>query len=277
MTPTVLLPVRKPQTLDSGCNQHRWFAEADRFRIVVTENARPDSNLDRHRSTLNDLPWTAVHLWLQGTGHGLWTVGPLSAVEVGGIVYWMGINQFFAFDGSVRPLIGPINNFVFQDINYVQIEKVVAGLDKEHNEVFWFYPTANSDENDRYCKFNYRENVWDVGTMDRTAWTDASTFSNNIGAGANNYLYAHELGVDADGEAMHSYIESADMDIGDGDEVMFIDRALLTSVLQAMPRRPSPQRRPVWLHIERLVHCEQLHHAHQPKGARQTACAAGGE
>ena len=176
-----------------------------------------------HSMTFRGPPYTFGFREL-ATGCGL--SGPLSAVEVGGIVYWMGINQFFAFDGSVRPLIGPINNFVFQDINYVQIEKVVAGLDKEHNEVFWFYPTANSNENDRYCKFNYRENVWDVGTMDRTAWTDASTFSNNIGAGANNYLYAHELGVDADGEAMHSYIESADMDIGDGDEVMFIDRAL---------------------------------------------------
>lgn len=176
-----------------------------------------------HSMTFRGPPYTFGFREL-ATGCGL--AGPLAASEVGGIVYWMGVNQFFAFDGSVRPLIGPINNFVFEDLNSVQIEKIVAGLDKEHSEIFWFYPTENSQENDRYCKYNYRENVWDVGTMDRTAWTDASTFANNIGAGANNYLYSHEIGVDADGQPMVSYIESADMDIGDGDEVMFIDRAL---------------------------------------------------
>ena len=180
-----------------------------------------DTNL--HSMTFRGPPYTFGFREL-ATGCGL--SGPLSSVEVGGIVYWMGINQFFAFDGSVRPLIGPVNNFVFEDINSVQIEKVVAGLDKEHSEVFWFYPSANSTENNRYCKYNYRENIWDVGTMDRTAWSDASTFANNIGAGADNYLYSHEIGSDADGQPMVSYIESADMDIGDGNEVMFIDRAL---------------------------------------------------
>lgn len=180
-----------------------------------------DTNL--HSMTFRGPPYTFGFREL-ATGCGL--SGPLSGVEVGGIVYWMGVNQFFAFDGSVRPLIGPVNNFVFEDINTVQIEKVVAGLDKEHSEVFWFYPSANSSENNRYCKYNYRENVWDIGTMDRTAWSDASTFPNNIGAGADNYLYSHEIGNDADGQPLVAYIESADMDIADGNEVMFVDRAL---------------------------------------------------
>jgi hypothetical protein len=176
-----------------------------------------------HSMTFRGPPYTFGFREL-ATGCGLG--GPLAAVEVGGIVYWMGINQFFAFDGSVRPLIGPVNNFVFEDLNSVQVEKVVAGLDKEHNEVFWFYPQENTNENNRYVKYNYRENVWDVGSMPRTAWTDASTFPNNIGAGTNGYLYSHEIGEDDDGAAMESYIESADMDIGDGQEVMFINRAL---------------------------------------------------
>ena len=180
-----------------------------------------DTNL--HSMTFRGPPYTFGFREL-ATGCGL--SGPLSAIEVGGIVYWMGINQFFAFDGSVRPLIGPVNNFVFEDINSVQIEKVVAGLDKEHSEVFWFYPSSGSQENNRYCKYNYRENIWDVGTMDRTAWSDASTFANNIGAGSDNYLYSHEIGTDADGQPLVAYIESADMDIGDGEQVMFIDRAL---------------------------------------------------
>ena len=75
-------------------------------------------------------------------------------------------------------------------------------------------------------RYNYRENVWDVGTMPRTAWSDASTFPNNIGAGTTGYLFSHEIGSDDDGAAMDSFITSADMDIGDGQEVMFIQRAL---------------------------------------------------
>ena len=176
-----------------------------------------------HSMTFRGPPYTFGFREL-ATGCGLG--GPLAAVEVGGIVYWMGINQFFAFDGTVRPLIGPVNNFVFEDLNPIQVEKVVAGLDKEHSEVFWFYPDSSNNENNRYVKYNYRENVWDVGTMDRTAWTDASTFPNNTGAATNGYLYSHEIGEDADGAAMQSYIESADMDIGDGQEVMFVTRAL---------------------------------------------------
>ena len=176
-----------------------------------------------HSMTFRGPPYTFGFREL-ATGCGL--CGPLAAVEVGGIVYWMGIKQFFAFDGSVRPLVGPVNNFVFENLNSVQIEKVVAGLDKEHSEVFWFYPDASSNENNRYVKYNYRENVWDVGTMPRTAWSDASTFPNNIGAGTTGYLFSHEIGSDDDGAAMDSFITSADMDIGDGQEVMFIQRAL---------------------------------------------------
>jgi len=152
--------------------------------------------------------------------------GPLAVVEINGLVFWMGINQFFVFDGSVRQLPSTVSNFVFDDFNLVQIEKVVAGLNKQHSEVFWFYCSASSSEIDKYCKYNYRENVWDVGTLSRTAWADASTFNNNIGAGSNNFLYNHEIGVNDDESAMTSFVESADMDIGDGQEVAFIQRMI---------------------------------------------------
>lgn len=176
-----------------------------------------------HSMTFRGPPYTFGFREL-ATGCGL--SGPLAAVETNGIVYWMGINQMFAFDGAVKPLIGPVNDFVFENINAVQVEKVVAGLDKEHSEIFWFYPSADSEENNRYVKYNYRENIWDVGTMDRTAWTDASTFENDIGASSNGYLYSHNIGSDDDGAAMVSFIESADMDIADGQQVMFIQRAI---------------------------------------------------
>ena len=158
------------------------------------------------------------------TGCGLGS--PNGVVEIGGNVFWIGVNQFFGFDGAVKPIPSSVSNHVFDDFNLNQIEKVVAGLNKQHNEVFWFYPSSGSAENDRYAKYNYRENAWDVGTMVRTAWVDASTFTNNVGASSDGYLYQHEVGVDADGSAMTSYIQSADIDIGDGEEVMFVDRMI---------------------------------------------------
>ena len=158
------------------------------------------------------------------TGCGLGS--PNGVVEIGGNVFWIGVNQFFVFDGAVKPILSTVSNHVFDDFNLNQIEKVVAGLNKQHNEVFWFYPSSGSAENDRYAKYNYRENAWDVGTMVRTAWQDASTFTNNVGASSDGYLYQHEVGVDDDGSAMTSYIQSADIDIGDGEEVMFVDRMI---------------------------------------------------
>ena len=177
------------------------------------------------------------------TGCGLG--GPLGVVEINGLVYWMGINQFFVFDGSVRQLPSTVSNFVFDDFNLVQIEKVVAGLNKQHSEVFWFYCSASSNEIDKYCKYNYRENIWDVGSLSRTAWVDASTFNNNIGAGSNGLLYNHEVGVNDDGSAMTAFVESADMDIGDGQQVAFIQRmipdATITGTLNSFVKtRTSP-------------------------------------
>ena len=176
-----------------------------------------------HSMTFRGPPFTFGFREL-ATGCGLG--GPNGVVEINGLVYWMGINQFFIFDGSVRQLPSTVSNFVFDDFNLVQIEKVVAGLNKQHSEVFWFYCSESSSEIDKYCKYNYRENIWDVGTLSRTAWADASTFTSNIGAGSNGYLYNHEIGVNDDGSAMTSFVESADIDIGDGQQIAFIQRMI---------------------------------------------------
>ena len=176
-----------------------------------------------HSMTFRGPPYTFGFREL-ATGCGLGS--PNGVVEIGGNVFWIGVNQFYAFDGAVKPIMSPVGNHVFDDFNLNQIEKTVAGLNKQHNEVFWFYPSASSDENDRYAKYNYRENVWDVGTMVRTAWVDSGTFTNNVGASSDGYLYQHEIGTDDDGSAMTSYIQSADIDLGDGEQIMFIDRMI---------------------------------------------------
>ena len=126
---------------------------------------------------------------------GCGPAGPLAAAEVGGIRYWMGVNQFFAFDGSVRPIIGPVNNFAFEDLNSVQIEKVVAGLDKEYTRRY-----SGSTHPPQARRTTVIVSLIIARTSGMSGrWTgrlgpDASTSANNIGAGADGYLYSRRGG-----------------------------------------------------------------------------------
>jgi len=166
-------------------------------------------------------------------------VSPQAVVDVNGIVYWMSYESFFVFDGSVRPLPNPVNNYVFNDFNHVQANKVVSGINKEFSEIWWFYPTKGvtdestnysagglNKENNRYVKYNFALNCWDVGTFTRTAWADQNVFDNDIAADAGGYIYKHEDGTSDAGSPINAFVESGEFDIGDGDQVQLITRIL---------------------------------------------------
>lgn len=155
---------------------------------------------------------------------------PNSAVAVGDNVYWMGRNDFYTYGGAVQPLPCTVRDYVFNDFNNNQAEKVVSGANATHFEVWWFYPSANSSGNDRYVVYNYAENVWYYGSLPRTAWVDRGIISNPLAASIDGYLYEHEVGFD-DGSvfppvAIPAYVTSSPIDIGDGDQFMFIDRMI---------------------------------------------------
>ena len=155
---------------------------------------------------------------------------PNSAVAVGDSVYWMGRNDFYSYGGAVQPLPCTVRDYVFTDFNDAQAEKVVSGANATHFEVWWFYPSANSSGNDRYVVYNYAEGVWYYGSLARTAWVDRGILSNPMSASSDGYLYEQEVGFD-DGSvspaaAISAYITSSPIDIGDGDQFMFIDRMI---------------------------------------------------
>jgi hypothetical protein len=107
---------------------------------------------------------------------------------------------------------------------------VYAGTNEGFNEVWWFYPSANSTVNDRYVVYNYLEKIWYYGTIGRTAWLDSGLLDYPVAATYNNNLVYHELGVD-DNEtstpvAINAYIESAEFDIEDGQNFGFVWRML---------------------------------------------------
>ena len=190
-----------------------------------------DSNL----YTLQFLGTTDV-FGLQEYADNISIVSPRSMASAASITYWMGQDKFYAYTGRVETLPCSLRNHVFNNINMDQFEQVVCGTNEQWNEVWWFYPTANSDYNDAYIVYNHLERVWYYGTMDRTAWLDTplqhfpkganspiSDGGDTVGPGV---LYDHEDGIDDNGSPMESYIMSSDFDLDDGDNFMLTRRIL---------------------------------------------------
>ena len=151
---------------------------------------------------------------------------PRAAVGVNDIVYWMGNAEFYTYSGAVQRIPCTVRDYVFNDFNTSQSEKVVAGSNVSFAEVWWFYPSANSEENDRYVVYNYQEGIWYIGTLDRTSWLDRGIGQLPIATSNDSYLFNHETGAKADGQAMTSYIESGDMGVSDGNNFSFISRVI---------------------------------------------------
>mgnify|MGYP003111900272 FL=1 len=156
-------------------------------------------------------------------------LGPNTSVTIGDKVFWMDRENFYAYAGSVQVVPCTVLRYVFDDINLDQSFKFFAASNRMFSEVFWFYATADSTEIDRYVKFNYTEGTWDIGTLSRTAWVDYSIHDNPRACGTSsdvNYVFIHESGDNNDGAAMTSFIESADFDLGDGEQFMFMQRLI---------------------------------------------------
>ncbi len=160
---------------------------------------------------------------------GIGCIGPKAMVNVAGGVYWMDYTGFYFYNGTVQPIPCSVQDYVFDDFNVAEPYKTFAFSTQEFNEVGWFYCSANSAEIDRYVVFNYLEQVWSVGQLQRHAWLDAGINNKPLATGTDstNYLYEHEVGNDDDGSAMANvFIESSDFDIADGEEFSFLRRII---------------------------------------------------
>ena len=155
---------------------------------------------------------------------------PNSAVAIEDNVFWMGNNEFYVYNGAVQKIPCTLRDFVFSDFNNLQAEKVFAGVNSSFSEIWWFYPSANSNEIDKYVIYNYQQQIWYFGSLPRTAWLDRGVNELPTAASPDYYLYNHET-VDDDGStdpvtAITAHIESSQMDIGEGDQFTFISRII---------------------------------------------------
>ena len=178
-------------------------------------------------------------------GDNISIMGPNSAVIASGIVYWMGIDKFYMYDGRVQTLNCDLRKFVFQSLNQGQNEQVFASTVEAYNEVWWFYVSGSDNTINAYVVYNYLEKLWYYGSMARTAWLDTGLQAAPLAATYNNYILNQESGVDdvetGTATAIDAYISSSEFDIGDGHNFAFVWRVLPDLTFSGSTSGTSPE------------------------------------
>lgn len=173
------------------------------------------TDIDCHAATYQGPPYV---YGINKVGDGCGIASANAAATTDTAAFWMGKNSFFVYDGSVRSLPSDVGDYVFSDINVAQRSKVYAVKNSGHQEIWWFYPSMTSTENNRYVAYNYRENHWSIGSLARTAGTDAGVFIYPNMVGTDSKIYEHEVGFDYDSATV--FAESGPIEIGTGDRLM---------------------------------------------------------
>ena len=188
--------------------------------------------------------------------------GQNAAVIASGIIYWMGVDKFYMYDGRVQTLNCDLRRYVFQDINQSQAAQVYCSTNEGFNEVWWFYCSAGSNLIDRYVVYNYFEKIWYYGTMSRTAWLDsglrdypiAAVYNSDTGTGN---LVNHEQGLNNNETGttlpINAYISSSEFDIGDGHNFGFVWRVLPDLTFQDSTNAPNGDQATVTMELYGLA------------------------
>jgi hypothetical protein len=191
------------------------------------------------------LVWTDIGIWamqyvgppyvygFNEIGNGCGLVGRKAAGSMGGTVYWMGQSQFYRLSGGgVEPIMCPIWDVVFQDLDRNHLDKIRFAANSRFGEITWYFPTiSNGGENEGYVKYNVILNQWDYGFntednpyVSRTAWINESVLGPPIGASLNQYIYQHETSTDADVRPMVSSFQTGYFAMTEADVKMFVDQ-----------------------------------------------------
>jgi len=217
---------------------------ADGSRIMAAERSRGQilvwTDTSLHSLQFIGPPFT---FGLRQLGQNCGIMGSHAGVDLNGVSYWMSQDSFYLFDGSVKKLPCTVEQFVFNNINQTGAENAFAGHNGEYNEILWFYPREGSNQINAVVVYNYLEQTWWTGTLSRTTWIDREVYQNPIGTEysgntvANNetilgltagatQMYLHETGNDADGQAMTAYVKSGSVEIGEGNDILMVQKLI---------------------------------------------------
>ena len=203
------------------------FLRVSRGSQIVCAIATRQEILVYTEGTLSSLQFlgTTDVFGLQELSDNISILSPRCVATVNNTAYWMGHDKFYAYGGRVETLPCTLRNHVFTNLNYEQADQIIVGTNEGWNEIWWFYPTANSDVNDAYVVYNHLEKIWYYGTISRTAWSDSSLREYPQAVGGYS-IYDHERGTNDDVLPMTSYISSSDFDLVDGDQFILTKRII---------------------------------------------------
>jgi len=203
------------------------FIRVSRGSEIVCAIATRQEILVYTDGTLNSLQYlgTTDVFSIQELSDNISILSSRSVAVVNNTAYWFGHDKFYAYSGRVETLPCTLRNHVFNNLNYAQADQIITGTNEGWNEIWWFYPTANSNTNDAYVIYNHLEKIWYYGSIERTAWSDSS-LREYPQAVAANIVYNHEDGVDADTLPLEANISSSDFDLLDGDQFLLTKRII---------------------------------------------------
>jgi hypothetical protein len=203
------------------------FIRVSRGSEIVCAIATRQEILVFTDGTLNSLQYlgTTDVFSIQELSDNISILSSRSVAVVNNAAYWFGHDKFYAYSGRVETLPCTLRNHVFQNLNYAQADQIVTGTNEGWNEIWWFYPTANSNTNDAYVVYNHLEKIWYYGTIERTAWSDSSLreYPQSV---ASTIVYDQENGVNADTLPLEANISSSDFDLLDGDQFLLTKRII---------------------------------------------------
>ena len=164
---------------------------------------------------------------IEKIGDGCGAISPRSIVSTSNFVSWIGANTPFIYDGAVRPLKCDVNDFLYDNLNREYSELVSGGNNSEFNEVWWFFPTGDDLYNSKYISWNYAENVWCVGTLDRQSWIDSPDFNKPVAADNQGNVFVHETGTlsGAFNIGLRTpFAQTSPLEISAGDRIAYVSR-----------------------------------------------------
>jgi hypothetical protein len=222
-------------------NPYEWVPaitnQSGEFRLshgsyIVTANTTRQEILVWTDSALYSMQYLgAPYVWgFNILMDNLSIISPNASVTANNVTYWMGRDKFYVYSGRVETLPCALRQYVFNDLNIDQSYQVFSGSNEAYNEVWWFYCSNGSTTVDKYVVYNYLENLWYYGSLNRTAWLDSPLRDYPMAASYDNRILYHEVGTDdvsgLSPVPIYAYIQSADFDIGDGDHFAFVWRIL---------------------------------------------------
>jgi hypothetical protein len=216
----------------AATNQAGYYRLSIGSTIVAWEQARQEILVWTDAALYSMKYQGAPYVWgFDILGSNVSIISPNAHATSGTTTYWMGVDNFYLYNGRVQPLPCTLRQYIFGDINHTQGYQCFAGTNEGFNEVWFFYCSSTSDEIDRYVIYNVMEETWSHGSMARTAWLDTALRGGTpAAAGYDGQLVYHEVGVD-DGttsppQPITAFVQSGDIDIQDGQNFGFVWRML---------------------------------------------------